>query len=217
MRRNAIAGLTLIEVLVTVLLITIFTTVAVTQIPKANQPIDRETLALRVGNALEAAHVQAIAERTAVHITAADNHLSVSTPAGGTETDTFAQATLSGTLDITPDGTTTGNLVVSADHFPCTLVTLDTGGTQRSGTCEAGLPATDPGVSTPPPGSSTGTTTSPTPSPSTPPDSSTPPAPAGPGGDTGGTFQPRPTPGKITFPPGPGNGMNPSPPPTYGF
>ena len=214
MRNNATAGLTIIEVLVTVLLIMIFSTLAVTQIPKADRPIDQDTLALRVGNALEAAHVQAVAERTAVHVTAADDHLSVSTPAGGAETDTFAHATLSGTLDITPDGTTTGNLVVFADHFPCTLVSLNTGGTQRSGTCEAGLPATDPVVTSPPPGSSTGTTPSPTP-PATPPVSSTPPAPAGPGGDTGG--MPLPTPGKITFPPAPGDGVNPSPPPSFGF
>ncbi|GGR38561.1 pilus assembly FimT family protein [Deinococcus ruber] len=141
--KRRIAALTLMEVLVTIVLIGLTTTIAVTQLPRLNHPVDQATLAQRVATTLEAAHVQAISDRNPIHVVAQGTQLSISSP-DTTDTDTFAQATLSGTLDITPDGSSTGVVTVNANNFPCTLVALNASGLPISGSCSAGLPAPEP-------------------------------------------------------------------------
>ncbi|GGR32644.1 pilus assembly FimT family protein [Deinococcus ruber] len=166
-------GFTLIEAVVTIALMAVLITVTVSQLPKLDHPMDQHTLVERVGSTLESAHVQAVEDRSNVHVATSGGQLII-TSSAGTDTESFNAAQLSGALDITPDGTVNGVLSVTADQVPCTFLTLSTSGQARSGTCAAGVVADDPGTtdaSTPETdaGNNTGSTTpSPTASDATP-------------------------------------------------
>lgn len=133
-RHRRTRAFTVVEVLVTIALMAALTAIAVTQIPRVNQPVDQAGLAVRVSSVLEAAHTQAVAERTPVTVNATGSALSV-TNDQGTDDDQFPQDRLTGTFSAQADGTSSGSVRVEADHFTCTVVSLAASGQAQSTGC----------------------------------------------------------------------------------
>lgn len=122
-------GLTLVEVLVVIALIAVLTAIFVSQMPRA-QAVNPEQYPARLSAALEAAHTQAVAERTLLTLTGSGERLLV-TATDGTEEERFANAVLAGTLTIQADGVTAGTLTLTPTGSACTRHSLSEFGIGR--------------------------------------------------------------------------------------
>lgn len=127
-------GLTLTEMLVTIALLALLGGVAVTNLPRINRPPDTATLGARVQTTLEAAHITALAERSAVTLSGDGETLRVTGP-GGQDSDVFRGAALSGAVSITPDGQSAGFVKVSGGEQPCVRLSLNAGGFGVASAC----------------------------------------------------------------------------------
>jgi prepilin-type N-terminal cleavage/methylation domain-containing protein len=144
------AGLTLIETLVVLALLSLLTVIFVSQMPRA-QAVNPEQVASRLGAALEAAHTQAVAERTALTLTGDGERLLVTAP-DGTEEERFGQTSLTGSLTIQPDGQVAGGLTLTTGAG-CTQHGLSASGIASQAAC-GGTPVAvtpAPGASVPSP------------------------------------------------------------------
>lgn len=159
------AGLTLIETLVVLALLSLLTVIFVSQMPRA-QAVNPEQVASRLGAALEAAHTQAVAERTALTLTGDGERLLVTAP-DGTEEKRFGQTSLTGSLTIQPDGQVAGGLTLTTGAG-CIQHGLSAFGIASQTACPgapvtaAPAPAPTPGEPAPTPGAP-GSTPTPTP------------------------------------------------------
>lgn len=131
---KATPGFTLIEILVTIMILCGLIAATTALLPRMDQAPDVNSLPGRVGSALEGAHSQAVEEGTSVTIQGSGDTLQV-TSAGETTADQFMQATLSGNLTIAPDGATTGAISLAATGLTCTKLTLGPGGLAQQGAC----------------------------------------------------------------------------------
>ena len=127
-------GFTLIEVLVTIMVLCVLIAASVALLPRADRAPDTDTLPARVSSTLEAAHSQALEEGAPVTLLGQGDTLQISS-AGETTADRFAQAALAGTLAIGTDGTASGAILLTPPGQPCTRLTLSEGGTTQQGGC----------------------------------------------------------------------------------
>jgi type II secretory pathway pseudopilin PulG len=162
---------TLVETLVVIALIAALTVIFLSPLPRA-QAVNPDQLAPRLSSALEAAHTQAVAERTALTLTGDGERLVITAP-DGAEEERFTNTTLAGTLTIAPDGTTSGALTLTPAGQNCTRHTLTNFGISTT----AGCGASSPEGSVPPPVPPTPPISPPPPPPASGPPASGPPVP----------------------------------------
>lgn len=142
MKKPRTHGLTLTEVLVAFALITTLTAAAISQLPRLSAKPSLDQDAQRLASSLEAAHTQAVGSRHNVTLTGQGEQLTI-TSSDGLDTQQYQGGDLAGSLQIQPDGTTSGRLTVQNDGA-CTALTLNPGGLGQQQSCDTATTASNP-------------------------------------------------------------------------
>lgn len=131
---NRTQAFTLMEVLVTIVLLSGLTYAVLESLPSGDRTPDTAQATTQVSTALQAAHTEASADRTIVTVTSSGDTLT-QTSVNGTDILRFPGATLTGTLSIDGSGIPAGAIQINAPGAPCTTLRLTTNGQPVTDPC----------------------------------------------------------------------------------